>query len=219
MELFGYGLIQEKSTRTKRISMKMYRAPIRMLAITDIGSMIPRPGTKQQLPQPHHCAPGSDGSLFDLVRLQVADQVPGGVSDQLHLWQRFLDSILAEDGQPGLHRLPASVPTKALGDGDDGDLVGVAARAGDALAHRLQILGDAHLIATMAPKRAPSGVRRCEGRKGVSFVHSASWKICWTPSSSSCACRAAARSSRKRSPFGELANRASSRVATSSPTQ
>src|SRR5207244_1788178 len=63
MELFGYGLIQEKSTRTKRISMKMYRAPIRMLAITDIGSMIPRPGTKQQLPQPHHCAPGCDGSL------------------------------------------------------------------------------------------------------------------------------------------------------------
>src|SRR5437870_4135337 len=211
MGLFGYGLIQEKSTRTKRISMKMYRAAIRMLAITDIGSMIPRPGTKQQLPQPHHRAPGCDGSLevrahphgqdrqlsaqavlgfiakppslrerccwvamrrshghqpaqveqggdrpsqldrilgrdsgflwlascvhldqdllprldagdvlreaegvdgvdelesagslFDLVRLKVADQMPGGVSDQLHLWQRFLDSILAEDGQPGL---------------------------------------------------------------------------------------------------------------------
>ena len=45
-----------------------------------------------------------------------------------------------------------------------GFAVWIAAGSGDALAHRLQALGDRHRIATIAPNLVPSGLRRCDGR-------------------------------------------------------
>src|SRR5260370_31821554 len=108
------------------------------------------------------------GGLLHLVRLEVAYEMPSGSADDVHLRHRFLDAVLAEDCQAGIDRLLRAVGAETLGHGDDRDVVGVAAGLGDALADRLEVRGDAHRIATMAPKRAPSALRRCDGRKSDS---------------------------------------------------
>src|SRR5207244_45623 len=101
----------------------------------------------------------------DLVGLQMPDQVPLGTLDRLHLRQRFLDPVLPQDGQTRVKGLTADVGTEPFGDGDDGDLIGIATRKRDALAHRDEVCGDAHRNATIAPNREPSGWRRWEGKR------------------------------------------------------
>ena len=105
--------------------------------------------------------------LLHLVRLQVPDQVPLRAVDRVHLGQRLLDPVLAEDLEARGDGLPADLRPEALGDGDDHELVRVAAGLLDSFADRSQVLsyvGD-HRKATMAPNRLPSGYRRCEGKR------------------------------------------------------
>ena len=100
-----------------------------------------------------------------LVGLQVADQVPFGALDGVHLRQRLLDPVLAKVAQSRLQGLRANLGTEPFGDRDDRDLVRIASRASDALADRTQPFADAHRKATIAPNRVPSGWRRCEGNR------------------------------------------------------
>src|SRR5712692_7248641 len=144
--------------------------------------------------------------------------MPGPRLDGIHLHHPLLDPVLTEDRQAGVQCRPADLGTEAFGNGDDRDLARVTPRARDSLPDRSEILGDAHRNATMAPKRVPSGLRRCDGRKSVSLVHSPMTSTSLTPSASSCARFAAARSSRKRSPAPRRTKRASNWLATSSPT-
>src|SRR3989440_12975336 len=111
------------------------------------------------------------GRLANLVRLKVPDEVPLRALDDLYFGQRLVNSVLAEDAQPGVQRLAADVGTEALCDRDDGDVVGITAGAGDALAHLGKPLCDAHRTATIAPNRLPSGCRRWDGKRELSFVH------------------------------------------------
>src|SRR5438270_8556439 len=104
------------------------------------------------------------GDQSHLVGLEMADEVPSRVLYVFHLPQGFLDAVLAEGRQAGGERLAAAVGAETLGDGDDGDLVRVAAGAGDPVADGREVLLDGHRTATSAPNLAPSALRRCEGR-------------------------------------------------------
>ena len=105
------------------------------------------------------------GRRLHLVCLEVTDEMPRRAAQGLHLAERLLDAVLAEDRQAGVERLLAFGRPKAFGDGDDGDLVRVPSGVRDAPAHILQVGGDAHRKATIAPNLVPSGWRRCEGNR------------------------------------------------------
>ena len=95
----------------------------------------------------------------------MADEVPLPSLHLTHLLQRLLDAVLAELAQAGLERLLADFRPEPFGDRDDGDLVRVASGPCDAVANGGEVLGDAHRKATIAPKRLPSGWRRCDGKR------------------------------------------------------
>src|SRR5206468_4122050 len=82
-----------------------------------------------------------------LVRLQVADEVPLRALYRVHLHHRLLDSVLAQDSQPGIEGRPADLWPEPLGDRDDRDLLGVAAG-------QLRRLLAAHLVTAAADPRA-----------------------------------------------------------------
>jgi len=105
------------------------------------------------------------GRQARLVGLQMADQMPPGSLDGLHLGQGLLNSVLTQLGKSSIQRGQALGGGESLRYRDYGYLVRIPTCPLDLLANYLKALGDAHRIATMAPKRVPSGKRRCDGKR------------------------------------------------------
>src|SRR5260370_42467547 len=113
--------------------------------------------------------------------------MPLGVRQLVHLRQSLVDPVFAKDVQARGNGLAAHGDIEAFGDGDDRDFVRMAAGASYAFANLRKVLGERHRIATMAPKRVPSGWRRCDGKRQCSLGQVPMSKIGRTPWSSICA--------------------------------
>src|SRR5260370_16619726 len=97
--------------------------------------------------------------------------MPLGIGQLIHLRQSLVDPVFAKDVQARGNGLAAHGDVEAFGDGDDGDFVRIAADASYAFANLRKVLGDCHRMATMAPKRVPSGWRRWDGKMQSSLLH------------------------------------------------
>ncbi len=76
------------------------------------------------------------GQLADLVALQATDGMPAHAGrSRVGLGHQLLGVVLPEVDQPSGHRQVHRRPVEALGDGQQGDRGGVAARRLDALVH------------------------------------------------------------------------------------
>ena len=72
----------------------------------------------------------------------MADEVPIGSFDLIHLRHRFLDPILTQVSQAGLECEPANAGVESLGHGDECDVVGVPSGTGDSFSDRGEPFGD-----------------------------------------------------------------------------
>ncbi len=86
--------------------------------------------------------------------------MPFGLRKLIHLGQRLMYAVLAQDVQARDEGFAAHRDVEAFGNGDDSDVVGIAAGATYTFANRGEVSGNAHRIATIAPNRVPSGWRR-----------------------------------------------------------
>src|SRR5260221_11440399 len=100
----------------------------------------------------------------------MADQMPLGIRQLVHLGQSLVDPVFAKNVQARRAGLAADRDVEALRDGHDRDFVQVAAGASYAFANIRQVLGDCHPMAPMAQNGVPSGWRRWDGKRDSSLL-------------------------------------------------